>query len=131
MKTTSTVARYLLGLLFLVFGLNGFLNFIKMPPPSGIAGQFVGALYVSHGLGLIMAIEVICGVLLLTNRYVPLALVVLGAVIANIVFLHAFMAPAGLPIALVAAILWVGTFLNERDAFSSIFRARTPDAQAV
>ena len=48
MRTASTIARYLAGLIFLVFGLNGFLNFIPLPPPGGIAGQFMGALYASH-----------------------------------------------------------------------------------
>ena len=50
MRTASTIARYLAGAIFLVFGLNGFLNFIPMPPPEGIAGQFMGALYASHYL---------------------------------------------------------------------------------
>ena len=48
MKTASTIARYLAGVIFLVFGMNGFLNFIPLPPPGGIAGQFMGALYASH-----------------------------------------------------------------------------------
>src|SRR4030088_1190883 len=50
MKTASAIARYLAVLIFLVFGLNGFLNFIPMPPPGGVAGQFMGALYASHYL---------------------------------------------------------------------------------
>ena len=56
MKTASTVARYLAGVIFLVFGLNGFLHFIPLPPPSGVAGQFMGALFVSHYLALILAL---------------------------------------------------------------------------
>ena len=74
MKTASTIARYLAGVIFLVFGLNGFLHFIPLPPPSGVAGQFMGARFVSHYLTLIFALQVIGGVLLLANRYVPLAL---------------------------------------------------------
>lgn len=65
MKTASTVARYLAGVIFLVFGLNGFLHFIPLPPPSGVAGQFMGALFVSHYLTLIFALQVIGAVLLL------------------------------------------------------------------
>ena len=53
MKTASAIARYLAGAIFLVFGLNGFLNFIPLPPPGGIAGQFMGALYTSHYLWVI------------------------------------------------------------------------------
>ena len=71
MKTASTIARYLSGVIFLVFGLNGFLHFIPLPPPSGVAGQFMGALFVSHYLTLIFALQVIGGVLLLANRYCP------------------------------------------------------------
>ena len=61
MKTASTIARYLAGVIFLVFGLNGFLHFIPLPPPSGVAGQFMGALFVSHYLTLIFALQVIGG----------------------------------------------------------------------
>ena len=52
MRTLSTIARYLTGVIFSVFGLNGFLNFIPLPPPGGIAGQFTGALYAAHYLWL-------------------------------------------------------------------------------
>jgi putative oxidoreductase len=105
MKTASTIARYLAGVIFLVFGLNGFLNFIPLPPPGGIAGQFMGALYASHYLWVIFAFQVIAGVLLLANRYVPLAVAVLAPVIVNILTFHALMAPSGLPLALFVAVL--------------------------
>ena len=65
MRNASAIARYLAGAIFLVFGLNGFLNFIPLPPPGGIAGQFMGALYASHYLWVIFAFQVIAGVLLL------------------------------------------------------------------
>jgi putative oxidoreductase len=72
MKTAFVIARYLAGVIFLVFGLNGFLNFIPMPPPGGVAGQFMGALYASHYLWVIFAFQLVAAVLLLANRYVPL-----------------------------------------------------------
>ena len=50
MKITSVIARYLLGFIFLVFGLNGFLHFIPAEMPTGTAGQFIGALFVSNSL---------------------------------------------------------------------------------
>jgi hypothetical protein len=78
MRTASVIARYLAGVSFLVFGLNGFLNFIPLPPPGGIAGQFMGALYASHYLWVIFAFQVVAGVLLV-NRFVPLAVAVLAA----------------------------------------------------
>src|ERR1700680_5033143 len=70
MRTVSAMARYLAGVIFLVFGLNGFLNFIPLPPPGGIAGQFMGALYASHYLWVIFAFQIIAAVLLLVNRNV-------------------------------------------------------------
>src|ERR1700674_1387722 len=95
MRTPSAIARYLSGVIFLVFGLNGFLNFIPLPPPGGIAGQFMGALYESHYLWVIFTFQVVAAVLLLANRYVPLAVAVLAPVIVNILVFHALMARAG------------------------------------
>jgi putative oxidoreductase len=124
MKTASTVARYLAGVIFLVFGLNGFLHFIPLPPPSGVAGQFMGALFVSHYLTLIFALQVIGAVLLLANRYVPLALAILAPVIVNIVSFHALMAPNGLPLALFVTVLWALVFVHVRSAFTGLFQSR-------
>jgi hypothetical protein len=126
MKTIVHISRSLLGLIFTVFGLNGFLHFLKMPPPSGVAGQFMGALFVSHYLVPIFAIQLIGGVLLLANRYVPLALTLLGTIIANILLFHALMAPEGLPLALVVTVLWVVAFYSVRSAFTGIFQQRVP-----
>src|SRR5882762_8260526 len=124
MKTISAIARYLAGAIFLVFGLNGFLHFIPMPPPTGVAGQFMGALFVSHYLTLIFGLQVIAAVLLLANRYVPLALAVLAPVIVNILCFHALMAPSGLPLALFVAILWALIFVDVRSAFTGLFQSR-------
>jgi hypothetical protein len=124
MKTISMIARYLAGVIFLVFGLNGFLHFIHLPPPGGIAGQFMGALFVSHYAWVIFAFQVIPGVLLLVNRYVPLALAMLAPVIVNILAFHAFMAPEGLPLALFVTLLWALIFVDVRSAFAGLFQAR-------
>src|SRR6476646_12201805 len=117
MKTASGIARYLAGVIFLVFGLNGFLHFIPLPPPDGVAGQFMGALFVSHYLTLVFALQVIGAVLLLANRYVPLALAILAPVIVNILSFHALMAPSGLPLALIVTVLWALVFVYVRSAF--------------
>ena len=124
MRIASVIARYLAGVIFLVMGLNGFLNFIPLPPPGGVAGQFMGALYVSHYLWVIFAFQVIAGVLLLVNRYVPLAVAILAPVLVNIITFHVLMAPAGLPLALFVAILWVAIFIEVRTAFSGLFQSR-------
>jgi putative oxidoreductase len=124
MRAISAIARYLAGVVFLVFGLNGFLNFIPMPPPAGIAGQFMGALYASHYLWVIFAFQLVAGVLLLANRYVPLALAMLAPVIVNILSFHVLMAPGGLPLALFVAVLWAVIFVDVRPAFAALFQAR-------
>jgi putative oxidoreductase len=124
MKTTYSIARILLGLLFLVFGLNGFLHFIPMPPPTGLAGQYMGVLFVSHYLTPVFILEVAGGALLLANRFVPAALVLLGPVLVNIVIFHSLMAPEGLPLALVATALWAAIFWRARRAFSGVLQAR-------
>ena len=125
MKVLTLIARLLLGVLFVVFGLNGFFNFINMGPlPSGLAGQFILALVLSHYFWVVAALQVIGGVLLIVNRYVPLALVLLGPVIVNILLYHIFLLPAGVALALVAAILWFIVFYGYRQYFSGIFVQR-------
>jgi uncharacterized membrane protein YphA (DoxX/SURF4 family) len=127
MKIATLIARILLGLLFLVFGLNGFFHFIPMPPPTGLAGQYMGALYVSHYLVVVFAVQVIGGALLLANRFVPLALALLGPVLVNILLFHSLMAPAGLPLALFAVLLWGILFFRTRRAFAGLFVQRLQD----
>jgi putative oxidoreductase len=127
LRIAALIARILLGLIFFVFGLNGFLNFIPMGPlPSGPAGQFLGALMQSHYVFVVSALQVASGVLLLVNRYVPLALVLLGPVIVNIFFFHLFMDRRGLALAIVVVILWGIVALRHRQYFSGIFVQRTP-----
>ena len=122
MKITSVIARFLLGLIFLVFGLNGFFHFLFMPAPTGDAGQFMGALFVSNFLIVIFVIQLIGAVLLLVNRYVPLALAILAPIIFNILLFHSLMAPSGLPLALVATTLWILVFFSVRSAFAGLLQ---------
>jgi putative oxidoreductase len=84
----------------------------------------MGALYASHYLWVIFAFQVVAGVLLLVNRYVPFAVAVLAPVIVNILTFHALMAPSGLPLALVVAVLWAVIFVDVRPAFAGVFHAR-------
>jgi uncharacterized membrane protein YphA (DoxX/SURF4 family) len=124
MKIATLIARILLGLLFLVFGLNGFLHFIPMAPPTGLAGQYMGALFLSHYLVAVFLLQTIGGALLLANRFVPLALVLLGPVLVNILLFHALMAPEGLPMALFATVLWALLFYAVRRAFAGVLVQR-------
>jgi putative oxidoreductase len=85
--------------------------------------------YASHYLWVIFAVQVIAAVFLLVNRYVPLAVAVLAPVIVNILVFHALMAPSGLPLALVVAVLWTMIFAGVRPAFAGLFQPRS-QAQA-
>jgi hypothetical protein len=124
MKIASLVARLLLGLVFLVFGLNGFLHFIKAPMPTGIAGQFVAAIFASGYWVVIFGVQVICGALFLLNRFVPLALVLIGPVIVNILATHALMGAPGLPMAIVVAVLWAIVAIRNKQHLAGIFVQR-------
>jgi putative oxidoreductase len=124
MKIVTLIARILLGLLFLVFGLNGFLHFLPMVPPAGLAGQYMGVLFLSHYLVTVFLLQTIGGALLLANRFVPLALVLLGPVLVNILLFHALMAPEGLPMALFTTVLWGILFYSVRRAFAGVLVQR-------
>lgn len=124
MKTVFLIARYLLGLIFLIFGLNGFIHFIPMQAMPGPAGQFLGAIGTTGYMTVIFALQLIGAILLLSGQYVPLGLVVLGPVVMNILLFHLFLAPAGLPIALLVAILWCLTALGYRWAFEPLLSNR-------
>jgi putative oxidoreductase len=125
MKIAILIARLLLGLILVVFGLNGFLNFLDMGPmPSGLAGQFIAALAQSHYFWVVAGLQVVGGLLLLVNRFVPLALVLLGPVIVNILLYHLFLNRAGIGLAILVTILWFIVFYGHRQYFSGIFVQR-------
>jgi uncharacterized membrane protein YphA (DoxX/SURF4 family) len=126
MKIVFLIARLLLGLTFLVFGLNGFLNFLNMGPmPTGLAGQFIGALFLSHYYWVVAVLQIAGGLLLLVNRFVPLALVLLGPIIVNIICYHVFLNHTGAGLAAVVTILWFIVFYSKRQYFSGVFAQRT------
>lgn len=106
MRRSFQIARLLLGLIFVVFGLNGFYTFIPVSPFH----PFVQILVASGYIFFIKAIEVLAGGLLIANRAVLLALVLLGADIANIVAYHALLDRRNWPVALIAAGLYAIVF---------------------
>lgn len=116
MKYVIVIARVLLGLVFVVFGSNGFLHFIPMPEMQGQAGAFITALASSGYIYVIAFLQVAGGLCLLAGaRFVPLGLTLLGPVIVNIVLYHIFLEPSGLPMALVISafalfLLWIYRF---------------------
>ena len=128
MKIASTIARYLLALIFLVFGSNHYLNFIPTGTmPTGIAGQFLGALMASHYIYVVAFFEVTPAILLLINRFVPLALVILGPVIVNICVTGVLLTPQALPISAVLVILWLLAAWRIRSALYPLLQQRVAD----
>ena len=122
MKATATTARILLGLLFTLAGLSGFVLISHPPaPPPGLAGEFQDVFFRSGWVLMVDGVELIAGILLLANRYVPLALAALAAVIANIIAFHVTMAPSGLPIAAVVTALWSILAVRHRASFAPLF----------
>ena len=124
MKTIISIARILLGLIFTLFGLNGFLHFLPLSMPTGLAAQFIGALFQSNYMTVVFLFELAGGVLLLSNRYVALAVAMLAPILVNILLFHITMEPAGLPLALVVAILWIILAGSVRSAFAGLFQQR-------
>jgi uncharacterized membrane protein YphA (DoxX/SURF4 family) len=122
-RVVVLIARILLGLMFFVFGLNGFFFFMPAPPLSGDIGNMMQAMFHSHYLYLTAGAQVVAGALLLFNRYVRFALVVLAAVLVNILTLHITMMPSGLPMAIVVTILWFVVAWSQRAAFAELFAA--------
>jgi putative oxidoreductase len=128
MKIAATIARYLLGLMFTVFGLNGFLNFIKQPPPTNpLAIQFFTAVAASHYAYMFFALQLVAGLMLLSGYYVPLALAILAAEILNILTFHVTMNPEGIAPGLLALVLWMLVFTQYRRSFQPLLQAK-PEA---
>jgi putative oxidoreductase len=122
MNTLAAIARIVLGLVFLLAGISGFVLINHPPPaPPGLAGDFQNVFFKSYWVLFVDGVELIGGVLLLANRYVPLALALLAPVIANIIIFHLTMQPIGLPVAAVVTALWAILARRFRASFAPLF----------
>jgi putative oxidoreductase len=131
MAITKVILRSLLGLIFLVFGLNLLLHFLPNPEEPQAAADFLSGLFRSgYLLPLLGVTQAVAGALLLTGVMVPFALVLLAPVIVNILMFHLFLAPAGLPIALVVVAFEVILAWMHRDAFAPLFFSGRAQARA-
>jgi putative oxidoreductase len=123
MKIAVVIARILLGLVFLIFGLNVFFHFIPQQAMPGDAGTLAGLMFL-HGWFMFYGIlYVVAGALLLLGRYVPVALVLLGPIIVNILLFHLTLAPSGIVPGLVCALLEIFLLYAYWPAFAGIFRS--------
>ncbi len=124
-------ARTLLGLIFFVFGLNGFFQFLPMPPPSPEGGAFLGALAATgYMFPLIKGVEVVAGALLLANRAVPLALVLLAPIAVNIAAYHLFIEPGLGMVVLIAALMGYLAYVH-REQFAPLFTSKREGVSSV
>jgi putative oxidoreductase len=134
MKIATIIVRSLLGLMFIVFGLNILFNFMPQPPPpEGPARNFIMALSVSHYFYVVGVLEVVGGVLLLAGRFAPLGLMLLGPVIVNIFCFHVFLEHSGLPMAVLVSALALFLLWTYREHFAGLIKhvpASTPAANA-
>jgi uncharacterized membrane protein YphA (DoxX/SURF4 family) len=130
LRYVTIVARCLLGLLFILTGLNGFLNFLPPPPPNsmpagalGLIGAFKDSGYM---LPLISGTQLLGGVLLLTNSFVPLALTILAPILVNIVAFHLFLAPSGIGMGAFAVVMELYLAWAYRSSFRAmlVFHAK-------
>ena len=129
MKIATAIARILLGLVFLIFGANGFLHFIpNMPMPSPAMQFFGGLAATGYMLPLLFATQALGGTLLILGLFVPLALALLAPVIVNIFLFHVFLAPSGLLIATIVVALELFLVWAHRQAFAPMLRARMEQA---
>ena len=123
MKYLIHIVRILLGVAFVVFGLNAFLHFFgPAEPPPGQAGAFIGAMMTSGYFWVVAALQILGGLCLISGRFVPLGLTLLGPVIVNIDLFHLFLFPQGMPIAILVSVLALFLLWVYRYKFPAIFR---------
>ena len=125
-RISTAIVRVLLGLMFLVFGLNGLLNFIPAPKdmPQEIM-NVMGALMKAGYMTVVSGAEVLVAVLLLTNRFVPLALALLAPIIVGIITYHVAMQPATIGPGIVVLLMELYLAWAYRGAFRPMLRMRT------
>jgi uncharacterized membrane protein YphA (DoxX/SURF4 family) len=133
MKTYSSklmlAARLALGLVFFVFGLNGFLHFIPQQPAPPAAAAFAGALFASgYFFPLLKSVEVLAGALLLSGLFVPLALTLLAPIIVNIAAFHLFLAPGNYLVVGLILVAEVSLAWAHRAAFAPMLAMRSGGA---
>ena len=120
MKHAILGARLLLGVLFIVFGINPWLQFLPLPELNEAATAFFSAMAASYLLTFVKLTEVVGGLLLLTGRFVPLALIILAPVVLNILFFHLFLDTTGLILSIVLVALEVFLAWAYRDSFTGV-----------
>ncbi len=123
MKLTAKVARYLLGLGMVVFGLNAFFTFMPPPDLPEKGGQFMGLLFESGYFNFVAILQLVGGLMLLLGRFVPLGLTFLGPVLVNILIFHISFDPKGIGMGLIFTLLWLIVFWRHKKSFEPLWTA--------
>ena len=117
-------ARIILGFIFTVFGFNGFFNFIPIPPPNEAMGAMMGGLAASgYFFPFLKITEIVCGLMLLANKFVPLSLIILAPIVVNILFVHVFVDRGGMPMAVFLTVLSVFLGKSYMSSFKGVLQA--------
>ena len=122
MEIVILLVRVVLGLIFIVFGLNGWFHFIPLPPRQGRAAEFIGAMIGTGYFNVILILQVVGGLLVLIGISVPLGLILLGPVIVNILMFHLFMDKKGIGLALFILVLWLFLLWHYRVSFAGVLQ---------
>ncbi len=124
MEKIALASRFVLGLILVVFGLNGFFNFITPPPPTPEGGAFLGALFsAGYVFPIVKIVEIVVGIMLLAKKYVALGLLLLAPITVNIVAYHAVLDPAGLALPLVVLITHLILAKDNFAAYKEVLKA--------
>jgi hypothetical protein len=125
MRIAATICRYLLGFAFAFFGSNGLFHFIPVDPkqlPTGLGGEFAHALNTSHYQHVVASLMVLAALLLIINRFVPLALTILGPILFNILLFHISFGVPGIVMGLIFTVLWAVVVARVWPAFSALVK---------
>ncbi len=123
MKLAAPVARYLLGLGMVVFGLNAFFDFMPPPDLPEKGSQFMGLLFESGYFNFVAILKLVGGLMLLPSRFVPLGLTLLGPVLVNILIFHISFDPKGIGMGLIFSLLWLIVFWRHKESFEPLWTA--------
>ncbi len=127
MKIAAVILRTLLGLAFVVFGLNAFLNFMPVPPLTGAVADFFKAVAMeTNFMKAVAAFQILGGLLTISGRLTPLGLTILGPILVNILIYHVTFGAPGLGMAAIFALVYLFLVYVYRANFAGLFAAPIP-----
>ena len=124
MKIATTIVSIVLGLVLITFGLNKFFNFMPVMELSAPGLEFMGAFVkIGYGMTVVAIVEIITGILIVTNKYRALALVILFPIMLNALLFHMFLDPENILPAVLAVVMNIFLMYTSRDKYAPLFQA--------